>query len=1287
MAEAVPERTGLGGTERRWLDRLLGVLPFAVLAAGLAFTLAAWRSVDAALQARVRAEFEEHARETTRRIGVRLHDDEQVLRGGVGLFLASGQVTREEWRDYVAALRLSENFAGIQGVGFSEWVPPGGLQAHERRVRGEGFPDYQVRPAGEREAYTAIVYLEPFDWRNRRAFGYDMFSEPVRRAAMERARDGAEAALSGRIVLVQETEKDRQHGVLIYLPVYRTGRPVDTVAQRREALLGFVYSPIRVKDLVYGALGALPQHVSFQVFAAGEPRPEALVFDSREAEPAQASGGRGAALQVDQRLELLGQAWVLRFQSLPAFGDAFDQRAAPLLLAGGLAVSLLLFGATLMLTRARRRAVASASALREGEARYRTLFDQGPDGVVVLDPATRRFVDFNDKACAQLGYTREEFAALSLSDVDATETPDQMRARIASVMEAGHGEFEARQRHRSGAIRDVQVTARYVQLGGRWLYLCIWRDVTAQKAAEAARRAEEARFQSYFDMPLFGAAITSREKAWLTVNDRLCAMLGYTREELTARTWPELTHPDDLGRDTALFEEVLRGARDGYTIEKRFLRRSGEVLWARLAAQAVRDEAGRVAYFTVLIEDVTARKREEQLVQARLELMDEAFGCTLQESLVRTLDKVEALTGSSIGFYHFVMEDEATLTLQAWSTRTARDFCRAEGTGVHYPVAQAGVWADCIRQRGPVFHNDYRSMPGKKGMPPGHAEVLRELVVPVFRRGKIVAALGVGNKAADYTDEDVAVVTRFADLAWDLAERKLVQERLRESDARFAAAFDNAPMMMTLSRLDDGRYLSANRRFLEVSGFTAGEAMGRTSVELGWITAEERAKLVTALREGGRVQGLELRVRTKAGKDRLVRFWGELLSVGGERCLLSIAQDVTEERAMERQLAQAQRLESVGRLAGGVAHDFNNMLAVIIGHADMLLRREAPGEAIREDLEEIADAARRAAVVTRQLLAFARKQTVEPRVLDLNETVEGTLKMLRRLIGEDIDLSWSPAPSLRPVRLDPSQVDQVLANLCVNARDAIAGVGRVTIRTANVDPEPAFHDAHPQLAPGPCVRLTVTDDGAGIRPEVLPLIFEPFFTTKESGRGTGLGLATVYGIVKQNGGAIEVESTPGVGTAFHLYLPAVEGAPGEAVRPAAEPAGAVGGHETVLVVEDEPAVLKLCCDLLASLGYQVIPACGPAEAIRQAGRNAGRLQLLLTDVVMPDMSGRDLATMLVLGHPGLKVLFMSGYTGEAVSRHGLAGRDGVFVQKPFTREELAAKVREALAARPRPVVA
>jgi len=399
---------------------------------------------------------------------------------------------------------------------------------------------------------------------------------------------------------------------------------------------------------------------------------------------------------------------------------------------------------------------------------------------------------------------------------------------------------------------------------------------------------------------------------------------------------------------------------------------------------------------------------------------------------------------------------------------------------------------------------------------------------------------------------------------------------------------------------------------------------------------------------------------------------------------LILTQDVTERKRaeeekgkLEDQLQQAQKMESVGRLAGGVAHDFNNMLGVIIGHAELALMRVESDQQIHASLTEILKAGKRSANLTRQLLAFARRQTVVPEVLDLNETVESMLKMLQRLIGEDIQLSWQPKPDLWVVKVDPSQIDQILANLCVNARDAIAGVGKLSIETGNHVFDEEYCAGHLGFAPGEYVRLAVSDDGRGMDQETQSHIFEPFFTTKAAGEGTGLGLATVYGIVKQNKGFINVYSEPGKGTTFTIYLPRHAGKVEQAQAEAAA-VPTLSGHETILLVEDESAILQMTQKMLEMQGYTVLAASTPGEALHLVSEHAGEIHLLVTDVIMPEMNGRDLAKKLQSLCPSLKYIFMSGYTADVIAHHGVLDEGVAFIQKPFSRQELAAKVRKVL---------
>jgi signal transduction histidine kinase/ActR/RegA family two-component response regulator len=386
-----------------------------------------------------------------------------------------------------------------------------------------------------------------------------------------------------------------------------------------------------------------------------------------------------------------------------------------------------------------------------------------------------------------------------------------------------------------------------------------------------------------------------------------------------------------------------------------------------------------------------------------------------------------------------------------------------------------------------------------------------------------------------------------------------------------------------------------------------------------------------------------------------------------------------ESSKLEEQLHQAQKMESVGRLAGGVAHDFNNMLSVIIGQANLALMDMDPSQPLHRTLEEILKAAERSADLTRQLLAFARRQTVAPKVLDLNQTVAGTLTMLKRIIGENVELNWQPGADLWPTRIDPSQIDQILANLCSNSRDSISKVGRISIETKNCTIDENYCAHNSGFLPGEYVQLSVSDDGSGMDKAVITHIFEPFFTTKGPGKGTGLGLATVFGAVKQNNGFINVYSEPGLGTTFTIYLPRhlEEAGAQAAVRQVVQQPPAQG-RETILLVEDEPSVLNMASMLLTRQGYTVLAADTPSKALNLAREHAGEIALLMTDVVMPEMSGRELSEQLMLLHPRLKRLFMSGYTSDIIAHHGVIDEGVHFIQKPFTISDLATQVRKVL---------
>jgi PAS domain S-box-containing protein len=522
----------------------------------------------------------------------------------------------------------------------------------------------------------------------------------------------------------------------------------------------------------------------------------------------------------------------------------------------------------------------------------------------------------------------------------------------------------------------------------------------------------------------------------------------------------------------------------------------------------------------------------------------------------------------------------------------------------------------------------------------------------------------------------------FIAVSDDISERKRAERALLDEYERRRVMTDNSRDGIVIIDQEYKVY-EANRRFVEMLGYSAGEVVGLFVRDFDELFAEQHIwENLADLASTGMV--FETRHRRKDGSTFAVEVSISATHWAGQQLVFCVCRDITERkqaeeenRKLEVQLVHAQKMEAVGRLAGGVAHDFNNMLSVILGHAEIALSQTAREDSRYEDLQEIQKAATRSASLTRQLLAFARKQTVSPKVLDLNETVVSMLKMLRRLIGEDIDLLWLPGHELHNVKIDPSQIDQMLANLAVNARDAIAGVGRVTIATANISLSEEDCRNRQTVAPGDYVVLTVSDSGAGMSQEVLDHIFEPFYTTKDVGKGTGLGLSTVFGIVKQNNGFVEVSSEAGAGTVFRIYLPMcpVETA---ARQEGKEPEKPPRGHETVLIVEDEPAILSLGNTILQRLGYTVLTSATPNAAFQMVVDNKDAIELLITDVVMPEMNGRDLLEWLSTIKPGLKCLYMSGYTANAIAHHGVLDEGVRFLQKPFSVLELATQVRRAI---------
>ena len=717
---------------------------------------------------------------------------------------------------------------------------------------------------------------------------------------------------------------------------------------------------------------------------------------------------------------------------------------------------------------------------------------------------------------------------------------------------------------------------------------------------------------------------------------------------------------------------------------------------------------------------------------------------SVQDFLDYALNEAIQLTGSKIGYLYRYYEDRQEFVLNSWSREVMRECAIRDPQTCYELNKTGIWGEAVRQRQPILVNDFTADHPLKKGYPEGHANLLKYLTVPVFSGSQIVGVVGVANKETDYHETDILQLTLLMEAVWKVVEQRQAQDRERQAvrslrmlshcNKVIALAEEALELMQEICRIlvTEGGWRLAWVGMAEEGPAKRVRPVAQAGIEEGYLEAIKvtwdesptgRGPAGTAIRTGqpvvcqnlltdphfapwremaiqrGYAAAVALPLRNETGvfgvftlyaaepdavaptEVELLRRLADNLAYALRVLQMKAAgeQAVRKHDALEAQLHQAQKMEAIGRLAGGVAHDFNNMLAVIAGHTDLALEQTAPDSALYADLLEIQNAAQRSADLTRQLLAFARKQTIAPKVLDLNATIAGMLKMLKRLIGEGIDLLWKPADDPTLVKMDPAQIDQILANLVVNARDAIAGIGKIIIETGQATFDETYCENRADCNPGAYVLLAVSDTGCGMDQAVLAKLFDPFFTTKPPGHGTGLGLATVYGIVKQNHGVIYVYSEPGEGTTFKIYLP----------RHTAELANvsvtsqrliASTGTETVLLVEDEEALLKLSARMLDQMGYTVLAASGPNQALQLAEGYADPIHLLLTDVIMPEMSGRDLWQRLSALRPDMKCLFMSGYTANLIAHHGVLDKDVHFLQKPFSREELATKLRKALSA-------
>jgi PAS domain S-box-containing protein len=920
------------------------------------------------------------------------------------------------------------------------------------------------------------------------------------------------------------------------------------------------------------------------------------------------------------------------------------------------------------------------------ERRLRILFVEDSPADVELCLRALRQAGF--RAEAAVAATPHEFARLLeanqfdvvLSDfnlpawngLEALKTLRQQRREIPFILVTGSlGEETAVDAIQLGAA-DFIIKDRLARLPvavQRALEEKALRDQHAR--AEEALRLSEENYRQLFEANPHPMWVYDLETLrFLAVNDAAVHHYGYSRREFLGMTLKDIRPPEDVPSLLASVQHAAEGLE--VAGEWRHKKKDGTLIDAEVTSHSLTfaERNARV----VLAVDITQRKRAEaavRLSEARYrelfedspvalwmedfsavkEELDElrAWGVTdldcffaaNPDYVVRCVRKVRVLDINAAGVALFEAPNKEALigSLPAIFTPSAYDAFRNELLAIARGQPQVEVETLGLTLKGRLRHFLVRW-----AVPPGHRETLDRVLVSIL----------------DFTD------------------RVNAEEALREANEKLRALFDASPVAITV--LDpQRRVLEWSRGAERIFGWTPAEVLGGPLPIVPEEKQQEFQSLAGRILGGESVGGLELRRQRKDGSPADITLSAAPLYAadGAVAGLVAAISDVTEQKLLQTQLRQAQKMEAVGRLAGGIAHDFNNLLGVIKGYSEIAVGKLPAEDPLRRPLGEIQRAADRAAALTRQLLAFSRQQVLEPRVVNLNDSVETLRGMLARLLPENIEMSAQLEPKLDSVQVDPGQLEQVIMNLALNARDAMPQGGRLTLETRNVELDETYSRTHLSAPPGPYVLLAVSDTGIGMDAETLAQVFEPFFTTKEQGKGTGLGLATVYGIVKQSGGYIWAYSEPGRGSTFKVYLPRVEEKP-QAQISAPAPAVLPRGTETVLVVEDEEGLRRLAREFLETCGYKVHDARDGVEALEIVQRNSETIHLLLTDVILPRLSGRDLAVQLERLRPQVKVLYMSGYTDRAVLQNGTLEPGLAFLQKPFSLRTLAVKVREVL---------
>jgi PAS domain S-box-containing protein len=884
--------------------------------------------------------------------------------------------------------------------------------------------------------------------------------------------------------------------------------------------------------------------------------------------------------------------------------------------------------------------------LKDSEERYRKLFENAIDGIVLADLERGIIIDCNKVIGGLVEREKTELIGQSQQILHPPEDSigEVSRTFVQHRFDKEGQVLETQVITKTGERKRVEIKANILELKGRKVLQGIFRDITERKQAEKKLRESEEKYRTILENIEEGYYEVDIAGNFTFFNDSLCQMLGYIKDELMGMNNRQYTDQENAKKLYQAFNKVYKTGEPEKGFDWEVIRKDGTIRFVEASVSLIKDYRGQPIGFRGIVRDIAEHKQAEEVLRE-----SEGRLKTILDSIQTGVLIIDPVT-------HVIVDVNPTAIklIGAPKEKIVNSICQKY-------ICPAEIGKCPITDLKQNVDNSERILLTVNG----ETRPIIKTVVPMMLGGR------------KYLLESFI----------DITERKRAEEALRESESRFQKLFDDAPVGYHEYNTE-GLITQVNRTELEMLGYTAEEMLGQPVWQ--FITEIGKSRETVIAKLSGEIppdRQFERSFQRKDGttfpaliEDRFLRD-----SQGKIAGVRSTIQDITERKraeeemvSLQEQFRQSQKMEAVGRLGGGIAHDFNNLLTIIKGYSQLSLLDLKESDPLWGNIQEIQKATQRATDLTRQLLAFSRRQILDLKVLDLNTLLKDLDKMLRRIIGEDIDLVTLLAEDLGRVKVDPGQMEQMVMNLAVNARDAMPKGGKLTVETCNVELDEAYARKHVAVTPGRYVMLSISDAGAGMTPEVRERIFEPFFTTKEKGKGTGLGLSTVYGIAKQSGGNIWVYSEPGHGTTFKIYLPRVEEEL-DNLHVRDETESLPRGSETVFLVEDEPSVRSLAYRVLCQQGYTVLEAANGEEALRVAQEHAGeKIHLLLTDVVMPQMGGRELAETLKLLRPDIKVLYTSGYTDNAIVHHGVLNPGTHFLQKPFSPKTLSHKVREVL---------